>query len=177
MTRSEARIAAYIMLAYADGMNIESKDDDGEYHHSTSPSFDWLDDVESYRIIKPTPNNQAPVKKVQTSHITHVLDIKTQKVKRVLSFGKFKGFTIAEVSRYEKSIAKFGYLDWCLKEIEGFKEELTPEEYDIAKMDWHHHKYYSSSLRVRGDGEGIGAWLDSSDGALACGFASDADMF
>ena len=48
--------------------------------------------------------------------------------KRVLTFGKFKGHTIKEVYDYNTSRKKNGYLEWCLANIDGFKDELNETE-------------------------------------------------
>lgn len=51
MTREEARKAAEVMLAYANGEEIEAMDFGGKYNSAENPSFSW--DKIKYRI-KPT---------------------------------------------------------------------------------------------------------------------------
>lgn len=55
MTREEARKAAEVMLAYANGEEIEVLSF-GEYEPCKSPSFNWLDGrgLRNYRV-KPKP--------------------------------------------------------------------------------------------------------------------------
>lgn len=58
MTREGAKKAAEVMLAFADGKEVEFKDDEGTYWpfmDKEDPCFDWQDDVDSYRI-KPEPH-------------------------------------------------------------------------------------------------------------------------
>lgn len=51
MTREEARKAAEVMLAYAEGKTIEYKEDiDNKYLTCVEPTFNWRDDVSNYRI-------------------------------------------------------------------------------------------------------------------------------
>ena len=40
--------------------------------------------------------------------------------KRVLTFGKFKGYTIKEVYDHNTSVNKNGYLEWCMNKLDGF---------------------------------------------------------
>lgn len=54
MTRDEARKAAEVMLAYADGKVIEYLNRRGKWNDITYPSFNWSDDNFRYRI-KPEP--------------------------------------------------------------------------------------------------------------------------
>ena len=49
MTREEARKAAEVMLAYADGKKIEFLSDDG-WTFAPNPSFSWNDEAVFYRI-------------------------------------------------------------------------------------------------------------------------------
>lgn len=106
------------------------------------------------------------------AYIKHVWNKRKQKIERVLSFGKYKGFTIKEIYSEERNHNNSGYLRWCLHKVKGFKEELTSEEYDIAQKD-----YSIPRCVYTNDHEGPGAWLDASDGSLYCGFACEADMF
>ena len=52
MTREEARKAAEVMLAYADGKEVEFLDPLGNWHSNTIPEFNWFNF--DYRI-KPEP--------------------------------------------------------------------------------------------------------------------------
>lgn len=53
MTREEARKAAEVMLAYANGEEVEGMDFDGKYRPAENPSFSW--DKIKYRVkSKPT---------------------------------------------------------------------------------------------------------------------------
>lgn len=52
MTREEARKAAEVMLAYANGEKIEAMDFGGKYNSAENPSFSW--DKIKYRV-KPKP--------------------------------------------------------------------------------------------------------------------------
>lgn len=52
MTREEARKAAEVMLAYANGEEVEGMDFDGKYRPAENPSFSW--DKIKYRV-KPKP--------------------------------------------------------------------------------------------------------------------------
>ena len=107
------------------------------------------------------------------SYITHIQNNRTKKIERVLSFGKFKGYTIKEAYHFQHDRGKSGYLEWCLHNIKGFKEELNFEEYNIASSD-----HYVPSSIYASDYSGYNTgWLDASDGALTCGFACEADMF
>lgn len=44
-----------------------------------------------------------------------------------------QGHTIKEVYDYNTSRNKNGYLEWCLANIDGFKDELNETELEIAK--------------------------------------------
>lgn len=52
MTREEARKAAEVMLAYANGEEVEVMDFDGKYQPTENPSFNWT--AVEYRV-KPKP--------------------------------------------------------------------------------------------------------------------------
>lgn len=52
MTREEARKAAEVMLAYADGKEIEFLADKGHWSSIAVPEFDWY---RNYYRIKPEP--------------------------------------------------------------------------------------------------------------------------
>ena len=55
MTREEARKAAEVMLAYADGKEIEGLDrHSGKYKQILAPTFNWMSSLHYYRI-KPEP--------------------------------------------------------------------------------------------------------------------------
>lgn len=109
------------------------------------------------------------------TYIKHILDKRTQKIKRVLSFGKYKNNSISEIAAIQFGWGKHGYLRWCLDNIKGFENELTPKELEIAQRDY--YPFYTNSHSEMNDYEGPGAWLDASDGSLYCGFASTDDMF
>ena len=53
MDRNEARKAAEVMLAYADGKEVEFLEGNG-WRTATAPAFDWDDDADYYRV-KPEP--------------------------------------------------------------------------------------------------------------------------
>lgn len=55
MTREEIREAANVMLAYAEGKEIEGLLDNGDYSDCGIPHWDWKNNAKSYRIkSKPT---------------------------------------------------------------------------------------------------------------------------
>lgn len=55
--------------------------------------------------------------------------------KRVLTFGKFKGYTIKEVYDYNTSRNKNGYLEWCLANTKsGMKEALIKFSNIVRKI-------------------------------------------
>lgn len=54
MTREQARKAAEVMLAYANGKKVETMNIDGKWEEIEGPSFDWLND---YRV-KPEPTSR-----------------------------------------------------------------------------------------------------------------------
>ena len=83
--------------------------------------------------------------------------------KRVLTFGKFKGYTIKEVYDHNTSVNKNGYLEWCMNKLDGFTEELNDYEFKIAKLDY--KRYYVSG--DGGDYQGYG-WLAAEDCDLLC---------
>lgn len=88
--------------------------------------------------------------------------------KRVLSFGKYKGWTVASVHREQP-----GYLQWCYHELgEPFKKGLNSEEFRIVLSDY-------ALVCLEPDypekkGRYNGTW---GDGALWCGTCCEADTF
>ncbi len=55
MDREEARKAAEVMLAYAEGKEIESMDTKGKWNICKRPNFNWGGYLDNYRI-KPEPS-------------------------------------------------------------------------------------------------------------------------
>ena len=84
--------------------------------------------------------------------------------KRVLTFGKFKGHTIKEVYDYNTSRNKNGYLEWCLDNIDGFKDELNEAELEIAESDY----FRGVSNYGRDDWESPSCWFGAEDGYICC---------
>lgn len=85
------------------------------------------------------------------------------KPRRVLNFGKYRGFTINGVISHEKTYGKSGYLQWCLANVKGFKEELNDDELKISQSD----KYVPKIGGNCGEYEGYG-WLAPEDCDLLC---------
>lgn len=82
---------------------------------------------------------------------------------RVLNFGKYKGFTVGEALAHERTYGKSGYLQQCLANVKGFKEELNEEELKIAQSDYYVPKIGGNG----GDYQGYG-WLAPEDCDLLC---------
>lgn len=84
--------------------------------------------------------------------------------KRVLTFGKFKGYTIKEVYDYNTSRNKNGYLEWCLANIDGFKDELNETELEITESDY----FRGVSDYGRDDWESPSLWFGPEDEYICC---------
>ena len=84
--------------------------------------------------------------------------------KRVLTFGRFKGYTIQEVYDYNTLRGKNGYLEWCLANIDGFKDELNETELEIAESDYFRHTINCD----RDDWESPSLWFGPEDGYICC---------
>ncbi len=90
MDRNEARKAAEVMLAYADGKEVEFLSECG-WRVTTTPSFNWDDDANYYRI-KPQPKYR-PFKDAEECW---------QEMQKHQPFGWVKG-------QHECSFKTFGY--------------------------------------------------------------------